>query len=594
MIETLSVFEESLALSLRQRVFSRFHHPSIGDLIVRLSSVFPAYVEYARALEKSFAVMSRLQKGGLFGAYIEKLFAASGSNVSLTALMELPRGRVAQLVDLLGRLARLTDPGHCDASVLDGAVQNAEEAQRLLLSVEQERKEHLNLVAATRKIAGIPDAVLLPGQKLVLEQDVLLLLEKKRIPHRLFLFADSVVLASGAPNSKTFKFVEMLSLSGTRFNSLADQDSVCNSFELQTMSRVWQFVCDTREAKQRVEAAFAKTLIDLNSSSADLNRFSGHRSANSNFAGSSSFLLASLSSASTSSWFHLNGLRLESELRLAKSESSQTLTSLDEQLIKQCAALASVVESTDVLSRLDQESMFFATQLLDANERMTNALASAVKVLVKREPGQANFMKALADPDAVACNFSCLGGACLGGARPWIAALLSDPLMDVRKRKAPEEVAASILAGLEKAVRDLPLFIRWALATMRVASQKQLRLSGGPDASSVVFFGASFVIGPLKCPAKFGLSVTDVPASYLDALGSAFVAEATSAKSVLRSALVAAGSQAVTLTPTISLDRCRSQVLPSLVQHLQQRIELLPGEIIRPLAQCIVVLKTIG
>lgn len=595
MIETLSVFEESLAAALHQRLYSPFHHPTIGDLVVRMCAVFPAYVEYAKSVDNAFAVMARLQKSGsLFGAYLEKLHAASGCAVSVTALLELPRSRVSQLSEVLTRLARSTHADHLDSERLDGAVQNVDDTLRDLAQIEQDRKEYQNMLSATRRIAGLPESVFLPGQKLILEQDVQLV-EKKRVPYRLFLFADSVVLAAGAPSSKTFKYVEMMSLSGTRFNSLPDMDSVFNSFELQTMSRVWQFVCDTLEAKQRVEAAFAKTLIDLNTSSHDLTRLSaGSRRMSLAFAAPPLLSSASSSSSSSSSWFHLNGLRLESEVRLATMEANESELSVDKQLTAHAASLATCLSNEAALTcGLENEGFSYAAQLLDSHGLIISpALIGVARLVLKREPSLTAALSSLASSD---CSLSVLATAAAAvlGARPWIAALLAAPLLELRKRGPPEQIAALVVAALSdnKTLRDLPPFVRSASAAVRGASQKHFRLKGDPDAAVVVFFGAAFVVGPMRWPSKFGLSVTDIPGTYLDALNAAFAKEANAPSSALRSALINVCANVPPLPVTVTPERCREQVLPSLVQQLQQRIDVLPGALIKPLAQCMVLLK---
>jgi hypothetical protein len=520
--------------------------------VLRMCAVFPVYVEYGRSLENVFAVMSRLQKGGLFGSYLEKLHAVSDCSLSITALLELPRSHLAQVTEQLARLVRLTEADHCDLDRLEAASNAAEEAQRELTGLEQERKERINLVAATRRIAGLPDVVLLPGQKLLHEQDVLLV-EKKRLPYRIFLFADCVVLAAGAANSKTFKYVEMLSLGGTRFNSLSDNDSTFNSFELQTMSRVWQFVCDTFDAKQRLEAAFAKAIVDINSSLAD-----AHRSNSMSHISSAPF-------SSSASSFHLNGLRLESEVRVAKDEAARSSLSFDQQCSENSAALARALQSASVLQQLDHDAMGLCVQLLDAHGVVTAALTGAVKELMKREPGQNSLFAALAAPDATVATLACCAAAVLG-ARPWIAALLSDRLAEIRKKKAPAEVAAALVADLSsgKATRDLPLLIRVFVATLRAAAQKKLRVTGGADGAAVVFFGASFVVAPLRWPAKFGIDV-ETPSSYLEAFYAAFAKEAIAPNSPLRVALMSACANPSPLSVTVSMERSNAQVVPALI-----------------------------
>ncbi len=567
-LEVLSSFEEDVAKALHHRIYSRFSHPSVGDVLLKLSSIFPLYVEYCRNLDHCFSVMARLQKTPLVGAYMEKLFLASGSRAPLTTLMELPAQRLFLMETILGALAQLTPPSHADSSRLRSVHKAAADAVAEVKVLQEERKAHQKLAAMARKIQGLPESVIAPGRKLLYEQDVTLI-DRKRVLQRLFLFGDCVVLAS--VSGKSLKFVEQIPLVGLRFNSLPDNDTVYNCFELMTMSRVWQYVCDTFDAKSKLEDAFLNALRNANSNLLlDGQHLSSHQ----------------LSTRGHSMSFALQRVRLESETQsMAENVARLPKDALESLKLRKYTGLVQTMEEepAQVLGGLDRDTLLLAAQALDAEGKLLAVIRDLQKTLVTNEPSAASLSASLTSEIApLACVLAtCAAAFC---ARPWLAALLGKHVVAVKQRKQPEEVAKAIVKDAISSLRDVPPLIQAYVASLSKAAQKKFKSVG--DNAAFVFFGAAFLLGAWQWPVKFGLCdrADDISDAYVQALRLSIVSEAETLKKPLLDAC-----KAETVAPTVSKTRCESEIMPALVQGLVRSIEDVASEkVVRALALCIV------
>jgi hypothetical protein len=569
-LEVLATFEEDVARALHQRIFSRFSHPSVGDVFLKLSSVFAIYVEYCRGLDATFAVMARLQKTPLFGAYVEKLFLASGSRAPLTTLMELPAQRLFQVEVILGALAQLTPVSHGDCSRLRSAHKAVAEAVAEVKGLQEERKAHQKLAAMARKIQGLPESVIAPGRKLLLEQEVTLV-DRKRVLHRLFLFGDCVVVTS--VSGKSLKFVEQLPLVGLRLNSLPDTESVYNCFELQSMTRVLQYVCDTFEAKSHLEEAFFAALRLANSNALLDGERPGARG---------------MPERGRSQTFTLQRVRLESETKTAaESVARLPREALENLRQKKYEGVARVLEeeAEALLTQLDREALVLAAQVLDANGELSNVARAMCRALVVAEPSAASLTSRLqAEEPPLICRLGTAAAAAT--CRPWLAAMLGKHVVAMKQRRAPEEVARAILADAVAALRDVPPHLVCFVGLLHHQALQKMR--DGAELIAAVYFGTAFLVGALQWPLKFGLTdgAEDIPETYVLALQKALATEAPGMK---KAVVAACSGNYSALAPSVSKARCESDVLPAMVQVLIRDIEEIHSErMIRALAMCIV------
>ena len=268
-IEILASFEQEILQGLYHRLFSRFTHPTIGDIFMKLSPIFSLYVEYCKNLDAIFSTLARLQKSSnKFPQYIEKLYVSSGNRNALTTLLEAPAQRLFQYETILGALYQVTDSVHVDHSLLKSILKSITEAVDQVKEFQEERKSLQQLAALKRKISNLPESVVsVVGRRLLREVDVTLILDRKRKRQKLFVFNDLVVIAD--ISSKHYKFVDQIKTLGLRFNSLMDTESVYNGFELQTMTQVWTFVCDSYDEKVNLEKLLSSAIEEQKKVSID-------------------------------------------------------------------------------------------------------------------------------------------------------------------------------------------------------------------------------------------------------------------------------------------------------------------------------------
>ena len=493
----IATFEEDILAALQLRLFSRFVNPSIGDLMLRLSSIFPLYVDFCRNLEDAFAVAARLLKTSVFPKYVEDLFLASGTRVPLMTLMNLPAQRLFQYETILSALSQLVDSGHADASPLRAAHKAAASAVFEVKEFQDERKAAQKMAHVFRRIKDLPENVERPGRRLLLEQDVTLV-ERKRIRHHMFLF-DDIVLLTLSSSSKRLKFVEEIPLLGLRFNSLMDNESVYNGFELQTMKKLWTFVCDSYDAKCQLESVFISALSEANSVSVE---------------GFKSQSVKSSKDSSMASSFGLQRVRLEGEIR-----HMSTMTQLPkETLQKLCEtrfnALVGLLE-TDVgtISVLAQspDAILWAAQVLDANGKLKATIQMLARGLLRSAGSEDRCVALLRAHDNALCAL--VGAAASFLARDWIAGLVQKHWASLQKQSAAIGV---MMKDFSSAIDSSPPpFVSAAMFAFQSAARKQFHGNGG-DTAAFAFFAHAFPASALLQPERFGLSPsTAVSASSL-------------------------------------------------------------------------------
>ena len=599
-LEVLASFEEEIAKTLHIRLVSRFAHPTVGDVFLRLSSIFPLYVEYCREMSGTFVVLGRLQKTPLFGSYIHKLFEASGNRLPLTTIMEQPPQHLFHLETILAALVQLTPTAHADSSRLRSAHKACSDACGEVKAFEEENKAQQKLAAMTRRIVGLPESVIAPGRKLLFEMDVTLVNDagasKKRVLHRAFLFGDCVVIAL-VQSSKSLKFVEQVPLVGLRYNSLHDTESVYNGFELQNMTRRWLFVCDTFEAKMQLESAFTDALSLANSSSSFTSLLDG--GAKPSQQSQKKQPRSSLDSSRASSSFTLQRLRLESEIQtVSENVARLPKEARDSLFARRYEGLLEAVEHNagTALGALDADGLIVAAKALDGRGKLAHVLKKMQGELVQLGPSRAALFALLRSRESPAVSLA-TAAATFAGARPWIAALLGKHMGSIRQRKTgAEEVAKAVLADVAGSLRDVPLLVQVAVASFRHVAQKKMRQTAGDaDASAFAFFGAAFLVGGLRWAPKMGLCERqeEVTENYVEALRNAVEVEANNETGALKKALLEACSGKTELPSTISAQRLEEEAFPGLVQGLMGCIENMAStpELIKALAVCFVLQK---
>jgi hypothetical protein len=398
---------------------------------------------------------------------------------------------------------------------------------------------------------------------LLTEQNVTLLESRKRVRQRLFLFDDLIVLT--AVSSRSLKFVEEVPLLGIRFHSLMDNESVYNGFELQTMTKLWTFVCDSYDSKVEFESIIISALSQVNNISIDGLKEQKKKPST----------LAAAAATSSSGNVGLQKIRLEGEIRaISENISRLPKESAEKLLSSRFSAMIALMEDHAVLNALllDQESLLLATKVLESS----GSLMSTIKVLGK------GFLQSFgsSDESAVVAAFkketlltSLVGHAASILAPDWVEKLVA-PLVNSSNAKGQ---VGQLFTDLPNAMKTAPPFVRGAVYVFRHIANKKYRGSTGGDEASFAFLMASMFCFALK--QRSGNSQSE-------ALG--LMLQQTPVAGVLESC----SDQAGKITPTIRKSELEQKVLPQLLENMVRDIEAFSGDkVCKALASAIVLKK---
>lgn len=562
--EVIAGFENDIFVSLTQRLFSPFFHPSIGDLFLRLASIFPVYVDYCRGLDGVFAVLARLQKTSVFPSYIEKLYLTSGTRASLTTLLELPAQRLFQYETILSALVQLTNPEHGDFKQLKSSHKAASDAVAKVNLYQEEKKSLQKLNAMMRHVSGLPDKIMSSMQKLIREQDVTLI-DKKRIRQKMFLMDNTIVLATYVTPGKGLKFAEEIPLLGTRYHSRIDDESVYNGFDLQTMSKIWTFVCDSYDDKMQLEKVITEALRNENGSLTNLKH-------------------SLATDARKSAALNLQQIKLESEIA-AVSENISRLPkdTLEKLRADRFSALVGLLADPNILrslSSIGMDTLCLAVQALDTHGRLREVLHNLCKGLIQFAPSEEEVVKLVRTECLLTSIGSCVT---IFSGRTWLSNVFTKHLPDIRKQGADfAPICKAIVSEVSQSIKSLPPLLQDVCFVFRQVAHKKFR--GGGEVASLAFFVAVAVAPGAKWSHSVGLGDSSLPSAFVEELFKAFGTGNVAT-------ILDACHEQPSVPATFSKSKCEKDILPPLLEAVVRDIGAFEGPDICKAVATAVVLK---
>lgn len=530
-LDVITPLEVDIVTEVHKRIYSRFLPPTLGDVLMRWTSVFPLYVTQCKSLDVAFRTMGSLQKTSkLFPGYLEKLASNSQSAKPLTTLLEQPPQRLFQYETILSALLQLTPATHSDHLALRSTLKGLGEACQEVRTFQQDQKAMLQLATLKRRIQNLPDSVCERlHRKLLLELDVTMVEGSGRIRGKLFLFNDIVVVT--AMGRSTLMYSETLEMRGLHYTSLPDTESVYNGWELQTIKRCLTFVSNSFEDKMRFEAKLQCALEDLKTNDVvdgfQQDQHDQHQGG---------FKMPALQRLGTG----LQTARLQGEIAALSDQYSKLPAASREVLRGQrFDGIVEFLPEPGVLRSLsfNFDALMLAVRVLDHNKSLPTALKGVFRGLLQKFPDPVALTQALASTKESVASVSLTACAALLAAKHFLSICVGAHFADIlttqkllvldasrgalkEQEDALEAVASKLMGTIVKSANQIPSLFQEAVHFFKLRVRKSASDPKVADAATGALLFASLFGPAFRNPARFGFCSDAQQQSASDALES--------------------------------------------------------------------------